>query len=100
MASIEEKFTNAYADYLLVTEYLRKALPTLTGKAPGKQARLYMTERDETGYTITGYGTITASDGLSGFYELKLAIEYRDSPPVVYLQSVHKIALGDAPFEE
>ena len=100
MASIEEKFTNAYADYLLVTEYLKKAFPTLTGKAPGEQARLYMTERDETGYTITGYGTIAASDGLSGLYELKLAVEYGGSPIVVYLQSVRRIALGDAPFEE
>ena len=100
MASIEEKFTNAYEDYNLVTEYLRKTFPTLAGNSPGKQARLYVTERDETGYTITGYGNIAASDGLSGFYEMKLAIEFGNSLTVVYLQSAHKIALGDVPFEE
>jgi hypothetical protein len=99
MSPIEEKFTNVYTDYLLVTEYLRKVLPILTGNAPVEQARLYMTERDKTGYTITGYGNIAASDGLSGLYELKLAVENGEGPTIVYLQSVRKIALGDAPFE-
>jgi hypothetical protein len=86
MALIEEEFTNEHEDYHLVAEYLRKIFPTLTGNAPGEQARLSVTEKDETGYIITGQGTLAASDGYF--------------PTVVYLQAAHKIALGDAPLEE
>src|SRR6516165_3290175 len=100
MAFLEEEFTTEHEDYQLVTAYLNKTLPTLTGKAPGAQARLYVTEKDETGCTIIGYGTIAASDGVSGVYEMKLALEYGGFPKVVYLQSAHKIALGDAPLEQ
>jgi hypothetical protein len=100
MEFLEEEFTSEHEDYHLVIAYLNKTLPTLTGKAPGSQVRLYVTEKDETGYTITGYGTLTASDGMSGMYEMKLALEYGAFPKVVYLQSAHKIALGDAPLEQ
>ena len=100
MEFLEEEFTSEHEDYHLVTAYLNKTLPTLTGKAPDSQARLYVTEKDETGYTITGYGTLPASDGMSGVYEMKLALEYGAFPKVVYLQSAHKIALGDAPLEQ
>jgi hypothetical protein len=98
MEFLEEEFTSEHEDYHLVTAYLNKTLPTLTGKAPGARARLYVTEKDETGYTITGYGTIAASDGASGVYEMKLALEYGAFPKVVYLQSAHKVALGDIPL--
>jgi hypothetical protein len=100
MALIEEEFTNEYEDYHLVAEYLRKTFPTLTGDAPGEQARLSVTEKDATGYTITVHGTLAASDDSSGVYEMKLAVEYGDFPTVVYLQAAHKIALGDIPLEE
>lgn len=100
MALIEDEFTNEHEDYYLVAEYLRKTFPTLTGNAPGAQARLYVTEKDETGYSITGHGTLAASDGSSGVYEMKLAVECGNFPTVVYLQSAHKMALGDAPFKE
>ena len=100
MEFLEDEFTSEHEDYQLVIRYLNKTLPTLSGTAPGAQARLYMTEKDETGYTILGYGTIAASDGVSGVYELKLALEYGGTPKVVYLQSAHKIALGDAPLEQ
>ena len=100
MEFLEEEFTSEHEDYQLVTTYLNKTLPTLTGEATGGQARLYVTEKDETGYTITAYGTLAASDGVSGVYEMKLALEYRGFPKVVYLQSAHKIALGDAPLEQ
>ena len=100
MEFLEEEFTSEHEDYQLVTAYLNKTLPTLSGKAPGAKARLYVTEKDETGYTITGYGTIAASDGVSGVYEMKLALEDGGFPRVVYLQSAHKMALGDAPLEQ
>jgi hypothetical protein len=100
MALIEEEFTNEHEDYHLVADYLRKTFPTLAGDAPGEQARLSVTEKAETGYTITVHGTLAASDGSSGVYEMKLAVEYGDFPTVVYLQSAHRIALGDVPLEE
>ena len=65
---------------------------------PRKMANIC--EQDETGYIITGYGTLAASDDTSGVYEMKLALEYGAFPKVVYLQSAHKIALGDAPLEQ
>ena len=100
MAFLEEEFTSEHEDYQLVTAYLNMTLPTLTGEAPGAQARLYVTDKDETGYTILGYGTLAASDGVGGVYEMKLALEDRGFPKVVYLQSAHKIAPGDAPWEQ
>jgi hypothetical protein len=100
MEFLEDEFTSEHEDYQLVIQYLNETLPTFFGSAPGAQARLYMTENDETGYTIQGYGTIAASDGTSGAYELKLALEYGVTPKIVYLQSAHKIALGDAPLEQ
>jgi hypothetical protein len=100
MEFLEEEFTSEHEDYHLVTAYLNKTFPTLTGTVLGEQARLYVTDKDETGYFIIGYGTIAASDGVSGVYEMKLALEYRGFPKVVYLQSAHKVALGDTPLEQ